>query len=137
MGEIPNYSRYTWEQLQEELAHINREREAESFLALQSEIERRLNQPPLPEAAATASPSPIQDGLLPNGLGCGCGGLAGFAFGAFVGTVIAYVFAGRLEALNPGDEGVMAQLGCIFGGAVVCSCLGMILGVCGKRRLSL
>jgi hypothetical protein len=54
MNETPSYAHYTFEDLQDALARTYREREATIYMALQSEIQLRRNEPPLQREPSSA-----------------------------------------------------------------------------------
>ena len=132
MREVPNYARYTWEELQEELARLDRKRDMDGFLALQQEIERRLNRPPLPPVVATEQTvtEPRPSGCLP----AFCGWLVGAVVGGVIGIAIASTFDAKLQTLNPADSSALAQVAlsqmtAFFGAIMVCSVIGLFMGL--------
>ena len=142
MDDIPNYLAYSWEQLQDARAHINRERYPINFAALEEEMVRRRNQNLVIEegpyergmqsSALEVSSWPIVGSRSRYGLVL-YGWLGGVVTGAIIGHIWFLILVARLRAsgANPSghDDWGFGWIGCLFVSVVVCSVVGLFIGL--------
>ena len=147
MDDVPNYSLYNWEQLQDAHAHINRERYPVNFAALEKEMERRRKSSLEAEGGWSGfdvRSSISEDAFIPAASsrgGCGSafyGWLAGTVIGAVIGQSWFLILAARLRAsgANPygHDDWGFGWLGCLFVSVSICSLIGIVTGISRAKR---
>ena len=145
MDKTPDYSKYTWDQLQDALVHINREKYPLNFVVLQTEIERRSKAlsmpesstsfsalaPPLPEASTSQTPSTSAVGYFPLFRSWFVGMVIGIGVGQTVWEFwISKLLEGMRKEYGGGARGWgWFWLGCVLFSALLCSGIGLLLGL--------
>jgi len=148
MDDPPNYALYTWEQLQDALAHIKRESYPTNFAALQREIEERLREPPVltesqPPTPPIASPTNTLHPSSSSPSGC-VAAFGGWLCGVFLGVGVGHLWFMRLAAglrasgVNPydHDDWGFGWMGCVIISVAGCSLVGLFIGLGFSKRRS-